>query len=462
MCDRRQLMPHQRRAYRWARPRANIPLFMDLRLGKTLVAIRWAERFSGRVLIVCPLSVAWVWRESLLEQGHRSTILHASSREKRDELLRRLPASRRWCIVNWEGLTHRGKGTRKAQPSPVAMDDWETVILDESYRIHNPKANVTRVVNSHLRNTAKHRAILTGLPDPESELDYFEQFRFVYGSFLGCTSFWTFRHRYFQQYGFQWIPRRGVTEQISSSVKDLSYRLQWDEVFGKKKRSDRDIELVRHIELPAPARKAYRETETMFACAGMETKWSVVVDGWLRQITGGRPKQDSLPNHDAKLRELVSLLTGELRNVPTIVWFQFTNEGRAIENAIYEAGITTRRISGATPRRLRENYCFRFDRGEIQNLCLQTATSRYGLDYSHANVMIYYSEPVSNDQYTQSRQRMRHPKKKTQLTVITLVCRDTVDEHIHTSLLKKRIRSAFVLDDVARKLRQEWDKKYAA
>lgn len=62
-------MPHQKKAYDWALPLARAAFFMEMRLGKSLPALRWAKTKSQDNLILAPKAALPGWKEELLDEG---------------------------------------------------------------------------------------------------------------------------------------------------------------------------------------------------------------------------------------------------------------------------------------------------------------------------------------------------------------------------------------------------------
>lgn len=422
------LMKHQRAGLRRIRPKFQCALFWQMRLGKTLVSIRWAgeKPDAERILVVCPFTVIENWEEHLAEEGEAYVVL-TGSEEQRLRKVEENPQAR-WFIVNYEGLTRRrrpGEDRKNAVPSAIALLPWDTVLLDESTRIRNPKADVTRVVNTTLCS-AKYRALLTGLPDPEGAEDFFEQMFFLYGQFMGCKNFWQFRERYYTniQY-YEWFPRPGALEQIKKEVHKLGDFLTRKQVGLSNKK----VYETRYVELPPKIRKAYDVLERDYELGMQSTKFAPVKRTWLQRLSGGFP-DDPQFRSDHKLRELLYLLTTELKNEPVVVFFRFNRELAAVREALQTKGIKSLMIYGEVERTERQRRRLLFQRGKARVMLCQTSCVRYGLDFSHADTAIYYSNHDEYELRPQSEDRLVHPMKKGSLLIIDLVVRNSVDEDI--------------------------------
>jgi SNF2 family DNA or RNA helicase len=438
---KREPLGHQRVALRWARPRAAIALFMQMRLGKTLVAIRWAEGRPApfhRVLVVGPLSVLPGWQEELALEGVRSTVLEGDLKHR----VRMLARGRvRWYLTNYEALFERGqrtpRGKPKAVPSPIALFPWDCVILDESTRIRNPKAITTKVCLGWLAK-AEHRAVLSGLPAPEGPIDFFEQMRFIHGRWMGCVNAYAWRYRYYVRGGFKWEPKLETWALTRHAVRRDAFCLTRKQAgLGSRKIHER-----RYVALPPKLRKQYDRIESEFAYAENYTKWILEARTWMARLAGGFPKEKRLWSQH-KNRELLDLLQGELAHSPVVVWFRFNRELRQAKVFLQKAGVPCVAVTGRTPLRVRARRKARWVRGDARAFLVQIKCGRFGLDLSYADTAIYYSNGYSYEDRDQSEDRIVHPKKRRPLLYVDLVSQDTVDEDVLSALKHKRKAASF-------------------
>jgi superfamily II DNA or RNA helicase len=217
----------------------------------------------------------------------------------------------------------------------------------------------------------------------------------------------------------------------------------------------------RHVELPTARRQTYDTTERTFALGSEETAWRLTMYTWLLRLAGGRAvnKKGEAFYHDAKLDELLSLLTGDLKNEKVLIWFVFRKEGRAILKRVRASGRKAAIIHGDVSIEKRQQHRARLASGKLDTLCLQFQTARYGLDLSAASTAIYYSRTASSDSYHQSLDRIIHPEKKGPLLGIHLIARDTVDERIKVMLVEKRIKGPGMLRRLQTDLKTKWEKR---
>lgn len=434
---RSTLLQHQRNALDWASTRLRVALFMEMRLGKTRVAIHWAEQHKGPKLVVCPLSVLPVWESELAICGLEGV----SARGFRGIF----PQERGlgWFLINYELL--------RRNPELLSMG-WQCIILDESPVIKNPRAKITKILSSDRVMHIPCRAILTGLPAPEGPQDYFTQFRFLLDRFMGCDTFWKWKYRHTRTREYSNFEMyQSSFDELREEVKANSYRLTRKQagIGGKK------IYSKRFVDLPPKLEKVYRIAKREYTFDDQEYNLTMVVRHLLHRMAGGAlaPVQSY-----HKVQEIYALLRGELREQQVVIWCAFLSEIKMLKESLARLGTTVAVIRGATPKGLRELRRKQFQRGRLQILICQTRCARYGLDMSSASAAIYFSNLWGWDDRRQSEDRVIHPLKKEPSLIIDIVARGTIDEDIIKALQTKKVTSGSVFRDIARKVKEEHER----
>lgn len=437
-------MPHQQQALDWAKDRSAIALFMQMRLGKSAVAIRWAKNrltaTLGSVLIVTPLTTFSGWQDELALEGETDVVsLHGLNSVQRYQCA--VNESHRWYLLNYEAARIWKELIRVP---------WSAVILDESTRIKNPKAQVTKTL-LRLDDTPA-RAILTGLPNPEGPMDYFTQMAFVTGrGFMGFHNFWAWRDALFVPVGYDWVPRRGVRERIKDEVAKHAF------VMTRKQAKVGSV-LVhekRVVEMNAAQRVAWRDIKKNFKFGDVETKSAGTQHVWLQRVAGGFSPDRASPEviSSAKFDELVELLRGDLRGESVVVWFHFNEELAFVYHGLKEAGFSVTALLGSTPKGKRPSRIRKFQRGVAQIICVQEALGQYGLDLSVADTEVYYSNSWSYELRSQSQDRIIHPRKTHPLLSIDLITKGTTDEDVVDTLRDKRVDAQSFTSTLLTKIR---------
>lgn len=420
-------------------------MFMEMRLGKTLVAIRWAmtRPRARRVLVCCPVEVIRSWRRELEIEGERLVELRGPDRLERMSAERRSGA--RWFAVNYENTRvggHRTKGGKpRAVPSAVAAAEWDVVILDESTAIRSPRSQTTRVALAYLAR-ATYKAVLTGLPNPESADDYVTQFCFLSGRFMGARNYWEWRARNMIPLQTRaWAVKRGATARIREEVHRRAF------VLSRKSAGIGNMKMreTRHVQLPAAIKREMRRAERDFEVGDLLTNNKLVTLTWLQRLAGGQFPDERL-RHDAKMVELAKLLTGELADQPAVVWARYTAEiDRAVET-LERARVSALAVKGgAFGRKHNGDNVDRFARGNCRVLVCQSQCLKMGVDLSRASAAIYISNYFDYEIRAQSEDRIEHPLKREPLLILDIVAEGTIDEDVIDALREKRASAGLVL-----------------
>lgn len=442
--------PHQEKAFAYAAPRDRIALFMEMRCGKTPVAIRWAQTkvpIGGIVLVLGPVEVLDDWVTELADEGETRVINAANLAAKdRLELIDEISVydggKRLWVLFNYEAL----RASRTTFLDGVKR--WDAIICDESTKIRNPKAKTTKIVTK-LGQRIRYRAILSGLPNPEGPEDYFSQFVFLNGQFCGWDNYWLWREKtFFQPLGgqaWQWMPRADTRTKIKTEVAREAFRMT-----RKRAKIGGDLLFNRWVVEPTPEQvKATKSIMRNFELDGLSTKWATVRDVWLARVAGGYLPEEGPPDADGepttvyrqvsdrKHLLLRDRLQSDLRGEPVVVWFRFNRELFDALKVLQDAGIRAAAITGATPRAERLRIRADFKAGKFDVFLIQLATGLYGLNLSRASTAIYFSNRYDLEVRSQSQDRIIHGMKTTASHAIDLVTRGSLDEAVSKALRKK-------------------------
>jgi hypothetical protein len=437
-------MPHQEKAYDYARKRSRVALFMDMRLGKSSVVIRWAKtRQSKRVLLVAPLSTLLGklnWQGELQREGINPVLLPHVPRSRRMTALRPSRITNgilhRGWVAGWFGVNYEAL---RAQPEILAAP-WDTIILDESTRIRSPRAQTTKLLirsTDHIAN----RAILSGLPNPEDPMDYFSQFVFRDGHFMGYDNYWAFRQTFFftGYTDWDWRPKPKTRELIKQYVHKHAFVMTRKQAgVGSAK-----VRQQRSVEMNTAQRALLKQMKREFAVDDTETKWVPVIHTWMQRVAGGFHPVTHEMISDAKIRLAEELIVDEFRHEPLVVWFRFNNEIESLHRWLHtrHPKLRCEYIHGAMKdsKRLRSKIQQRFQDGTTDALLIQVKLGKYGWNLSRASTALYYSNTYEFEDRSQSEDRLIHLNKTKDCLYLDLVTLGTPDEDVVDALTNKRI-----------------------
>lgn len=452
----------------YAIPRSRIALFMQMRLGKSAVAIRWARHHKlERVLVVAPNDILEDWREELMREDVKSSYIYTLEGSRLTKLATAQEIDQGWVIVNYEALRiTRKKGSRTKDTTGASIIElpWSGIILDESTAIRNPGSQTTKTFLAYSGHIP-FRAILSGLPNPQSELDYFSQMAFLNGDFLGFHNFWVFRQRMCMQdhMGWNWVPKPSTKEKIKQEVHKHAFILsRKDAGVGEHRVFEK-----RYVEMTPKQRKLYTQVEKDFAFGELETQWATTKTLWMARIAGGfSPAVDEAGVRellsDAKPKALMNLLKGELAKEPVVIWFRFNDELRYVSELMKRAKMPHRVILGGKANSRAQNHQYKadFQNGTVDYILIQIKMGKYGWDLSRSSTAIYYSMSYDFEEIAQSRDRIVNVAKHESLLNIYLVTRRTVDVEVVETATEKDMTARLFNTKIKERLRAAWDMRH--
>lgn len=445
----REFFPYQQIVFDKVKDQKRIALFLEQRLGKTLIAIRWFRHNNcKRVLIVCPKGVIPVWQDELAKEfGEDSveafSVFAITAQNRKDYVssgMLKLPEA--YVIANYEEV----KNNRL-----LSDYEWDCVILDESSRIRKQDNQLSKyfVPQDGLPNPDEldpdtepfpFRAVLSGTPRPEQYTDYFNQFKFLDGSFMGERHFYKFTNQFCYREGWKWGVARPAAVRIDNYVKERAACLT------RKEAGIDNVKLYETVKcsLGPSARQTYDDIEASFEFGDKQTNWQIVAQGWLHQLAGGLHRYD--PNVEEgityslhKLNALVDLIEDGYVDQQLVIVGRFNNELRTIGRTLGERfNLNCDYLLGSTSVNDRRIIMDNFWQKRTSVILAQPKVLQFGINLSCASTMIFFSNSWEYETRAQSEDRLVAPGKTEPNQIIDLVTKDTIDEDIIRALAYKR------------------------
>lgn len=416
---------HQGAAHAYCVQEPNPALFMEMRLGKTLVAIRSSlRRGFKKVLVIAPATALPDWYDELKEEGVRR-VRYMKPRNKKEE---RLLPFLDFGLSSFEYIVRH--------PEIANGGAWDCVIVDESTRIKEPTAKVTKFMLKNFRNCTRY--ILSGFPAPEDPLEYVCQMLFLNGELMGCETYWDFRKKHCipPMVGYDWTLKKSSKITLKKYIAKNAFVLT-REVAGVY---TPQVYETRYVDQTPSQKKATKALLQDFQLKGHSTKWTVVTASWVAQIAGGLFKDVRYSNK--KEAELVKLLEGELKNEYVVIFFRHTQEIEAVSKLLERRGTRFKTVTGDTPKgeRAKTTREFRYGKTPSYKVILaQIKCVKFSVNFAAASTAIYYSNSHSLEERVQSEQRIIHVSKSYPVLYIDLVTANTIDEDILEGIKNKTL-----------------------
>lgn len=415
--------------------------------GKTLVALEMIKQKQVRTLVLCPLSViddAWL--------GSRGDI---------QKFMPEIEAVNLWKLKQNSKSSQGFKRYREAlHESPVVIINYESflsiadelskidfqmLIVDESARLKDSRAKTTKAVLNFADNM-DFCYLLSGLPAPNSEVEYWNQVNCVDPLLFG-RSFILFREEYFYSFGyggFKLAMKNEKRKEFLDKLSGVADVVRPEDVLDLPE----PVHSIRRVHLNEQERVAYHamakqlyidfgDHEVIAANAAVKLmKLREGTSGFYLYLDEDRNEKKITRVGHSKLDELKNVIL-ELGGYQAIIWNHFHAEGDQIQELFREMNCTWGRVDGTVPKSVRSDIINRFQDGLIQFLISHPASIGHGNRLENCRYAIYFSLSESYEQYDQSRRRIFRRGQEHQCKFIYLIANGTVDEKIMTTLENK-------------------------
>lgn len=443
-------LPHQIEATAFIEENNVVALFDEQGLGKSKTVIdalcyNIRDKVVEGAIIICSKTLIKTWENEILRHSHLFPVSLTGTRKTRG---RRFLTYGHFYIVNYESLLHETELIEL-----ILKQKSYAIVLDESQKIKNPEAKITKTI-LNLREFPKKKVIISGTPITNKPEDIWTQIYFLDDGELLGKSFTVFRKKYA-------IDLRGKTS-IEENRKNLA-ELQ-NKINSISIRRTKDI-----LELPE---KLYIDIKIALAEKQREI-YDVARDELYIRIknTDGAEIIKDIDNILVKLLRLTqiasnpSLVKVDFDEVPTkylildslvqeiiereekvIIWSSFVGNIRELRRRYKEAGALM--LFGEMTIEERNTAVDRFMKSPRNKvLVANPAAAKEGLTLTSANNAIYIDRNFKMDDYVQSQDRIHRIGQEKKCTIYKLIAEKTIDEYTDEILEKKELISKYLLGD---------------
>lgn len=345
------------------------------------------------------------------------------------------------------------------RPREDLRQQWDTVIFDESHYLKGRKTHWTKAALK-IGQTAGQVHLATGTPIPNWAQELFTTLQLLYpdeahpGGKYG--SYWRWVKKWFVTWNPPWAPNsteiggmKGCKHGNVSicpcwerfhddNLGDLFLQRLRDDVLGDL--PPLTIQPIKVDMAPAQAR-FYHKLEKEFIAWIEETNLEVIA--WnsaaltvkLAKAATGLEVLDPNAKGSGKFAALRDLLTDRLR--PALVVAHFRDTVKICADISTGVGRRTAVLTGATPPKQRKAIVQGFQDGQYDTLCATIEVVAEGLTLTAADTIIRLERsyrPSKNEQVIRRAHRIGQLRP---VTVIDLITRGTIDQHILSLLGRK-------------------------
>lgn len=447
-------------------------------LGKTKQVIDIAEikQVKHCLIICCVNGLKWNWQNEVHTHsdddawilGQRTNksgkVVIGSNADRYDDLMRvdELP---RFIITNVETLRYKVKTGRKVKKIVKKRETWvdeykypiverlqelckrgeiDMIAVDEFHKCKNPEADQTEQL---LTLHAPTQIAMTGTPLMNKPVDLYAPL-----NWLGYEkhTFWQFKYHYCHLGGFSGTEVVGYKhlEEITDTLDTMMLRRLKDDVLDLPEKTL----INEYVDMGKEQTRIYTlaHDDVVNNIDNLKMSNNPLAELIrLRQATGNPAILSIDIKENAKFDRMEELVDDAVENGKKVVifsnWTQVTNPAFERLSKKYRGVM----ITGETKDSVRQEYVNEFQTNDRVKFIIGTIGAMgTGLTLTAGTVEIFLDEPWNMALKEQAIDRCHRIGQTSNITVYTLLCKDTIDERIN-DLVEKKGQMANILIDGA-------------
>jgi superfamily II DNA or RNA helicase len=434
------LRDYQRRGLNWLARMTSLGLGCcladDMGLGKTITLIalhlhrQTDPSAAGPTLVVCPTSLMGNWQREIerFAPGTRVRRFHGMRRGLED-------------LTDGEFVLTT-YGTMRLDAERLAAVTWGMVVADEAQHVKNPYSATAR----QLRTIgARARVALTGTPVENNLSELWAILDWTTPGLLGRLG--TFRARYAQAVEGGQDP--AAAERLTRLVRPFLLRRRKSDPgiapeLPPKTETDHPVSLSQ--EQAGLYEAVVREALAEISGADSMARRGLIVKllTGLKQICNHpaqflKEERPRIVGRSGKL-ELLDELLGTIlaEDAAVLVFTQYVQMARLIEQHLAARGVDSQFLHGGTPVAHRERMVRRFQEGEVPVFLLSLKAAGTGLNLTRAEHVVHYDRwwnPAVEAQATDRAYRIGQTRP---VQVHRLIAEGTIEDRIADMLSRKK------------------------
>ena len=421
-------------------------ILLDCGCGKTVITLTaikellWNRFEVRKVLVICPVRVADVWREEIQKWEHlrglRISIAIGSAEERREALAREADIH----VINRENVQWLVEN---------CVWQWDMLVVDELSSFKNPKAKRFKALK-RMRPRVKRIVGLTGTPSSNGLMDLWAEYRLLdmgarLGKFLGA-----YRQEYFRPdktngyIVYSYKPLQGAEEKIYRRISDMTVSIRCTDVLQMPELISVPYEVRMNDEEMQTYKRLKQDLVLTLKDGEVTAGNAAALCGKLSQLANGAIYRDdgsSVEVHSRKLDALEDIIEAQCGK-PLLVayWFRHDLE-RIAKRFDIERIDTARSIS-------------RWNEGLIPVGLIHPASAGHGLNLqSGGNSLVWFGLTWSLELYMQTNARLwRQGQKNGTVIIRHIVSKGTVDERILKALRNKELTQTSLMEAVKKEM----------
>ena len=429
----------------------------EMGLGKTkqVIDIAVAKKLIKgykHCFIVCGVNgLKWNWRNEVYTHSNESAyilgqkvkgnkISIGSNKDKLNDVKNLANIDSYFIITNVETLRDE---TINEELQKLCKDGTIGMIaFDECHKAKNP---TTQQGKGILKLQAETMIAMTGTPLMNNPMDLY-----IILKWLGYEkhAFYSFKKHYCVMGGFGGYEIVGYKnlDELQEQLDDIMLRRKKEEVLNLPEKTY----IEEYVEMSPAQKKIYNEVtneikDNIDQISIAPNPLAELIR--MRQATGFTGILSSTVQESAKLDRMEELVEEAKENGKKVVifsnWTQMTD---VIYTRLTTKGFRIAQITGETPDAQRQSIVENFQTGRYDAIIGTSGAMGTGLTLTAGTVEIFLDEPWNMALKEQCVDRCHRIGQKDNLTIYTLMCKDTIDERIHEIVEQKGEMANAIVD----------------
>ncbi|MHB1696594.1 MAG: SNF2-related protein [bacterium] len=328
--------------------------------------------------------------------------------------------------------------------------DFGCVIIDESAKVRNVRTKRFETLKRYL--PVEYTFILSGLPAPNTPLEYWSQFYLMDGGKTLGVNYWQFLNNHAYKTKYDWFITKNGAAAIKERILSKSIRYELEDCADLPE----NIILWREVVLDAEHLNNYdkieNETSVMINTGDVIASNAAAKTMKLQQAASGYIYDDigrsiALTKTNKKIEALKEIIEEEFGKEQVIVFAYFKNHIEEILKALKNSFLVTAVYGGAGSSGSIED----FKSGKIQILLANPASTGHGLTLTNAKGIIWFAPIWDFEIFDQARKRVQRIGLKHKSLEVFMHAKDTIEYSMYWGLRHKKDMSSIILKSIKEK-----------
>lgn len=424
-------------------------IWLSCGMGKTSVGLTSLEQLLydffeiHKVLIICPIRVAYTWRDEIEQWDHLQHLKYSIAIGTESERLAALKADADITIINREQVDWL---VNKSKVPFV----WDACIIDEVSSFKNSSSKRFKAFMK-VRPNFKRVIALTGTPSSNGLEDLYAEFKLLdYGERLG-RFLGQFRNAFFRPavmngpVVYKYAPLPGAEEEIYKRISDITISMDSMDYLDMPELIESNYNVTLSDEELDRYKELKKELVLTLPEGDVTASNAAALAGKLTQLANGAIYSDDgeiISIHDAKLCALEDIYESS-QGHPFLLAYWFRHDLVRIKERLDKLGAKYQIIN--TDQSIKD-----WNAGKIEVGLIHPASCGHGINLQKGGShIVFFGQTWSLELYQQTVARLWRQGQKSKTVVVQhIVAKDTVDERILKALSEKDVTQSALIEAV--------------